>query len=143
MQRRKARAGRSLEHHVEYLLNGAGVPFARQPRIDGKVMPDLLIPGKAAYEDSKFPTSRLMVVGVKRTCKDRWRQILNEGKRIPVKHLLTIQEAISSEQLKEMKEAKVTLVVPKSYHKDYDASVGIKLLSIQQFIDASKAATGT
>jgi hypothetical protein len=141
IQRRKSRAGRSLERHVEYLLEGAGVPFDRQPRIDGKVTPDLLIPGRAAYEDSSFPTSRLLIVGVKRTCKDRWRQILNEGKRIPVKHLLTIQEAISSEQLLEMKDANVTLVVPKAYHKDYDASVDIKLLSIEEFISASKAAT--
>ena len=58
-----------------------------------------------------------------------------------MKHLLTIQEAISSDQLGEMKDANVTLIVPKPYHKDYDASVGIKLLSIEDFISASRAAT--
>jgi type II restriction enzyme len=80
-----------------------------------------------------------MVVGVKRTCKDRWRQVLNEGKRIPVKHLLTIQEAISSDQLAEMKMANVTLIVPKAYHKDYDKTVGTEILSVEEFITASKA----
>ncbi|MCW5548671.1 MAG: hypothetical protein KIT44_06875 [Opitutaceae bacterium] len=141
MNRRKSRAGHSLEHHVEKLLLDEGLPFDRQPRIDGKVRPDLLIPGKAAYEDSKFPVSGLIVVGLKTTCKDRWRQILNEGHRVPEKHLFTLQEAISSDQLHEMKKANVTLVVPKNFHTGYDVTTGIRLLTVDGFLQKVRKVT--
>ena len=141
MNRRKSRAGHSLEHHVERLLRDARLPFDRQPRIDGKIKPDLLIPGKAAYEDPSFPVSRLVVVGLKTTCKDRWRQVLSEGRRVPEKHLLTLQEAISADQLVEMREAKITLVVPKEFHRGYDRQTGIGLLSVQDFIQKLKGMT--
>ncbi len=134
MNRRKSRAGHSFENHVEELLRGDGLPFDRQPRIDGNVKPDLLIPGKAAYENPAFPVSRLVVAGLKTTCKDRWRQILNESKRIPEKHLVTLQEGISANQLLEMREANVTLVVPKPFHKGYDLRTGIRLLSVDDFL---------
>ncbi len=134
MNRRKSRAGHSFENHVEELLKNDGLTFDRQPRIDGNVKPDLLIPGKEAYENPAFPVSRLLVAGLKTTCKDRWRQILSESKRIPEKHLLTLQEGISSNQLLEMREANVTLVVPKPFHKGYDLRTGIRLLSIDDFL---------
>lgn len=139
MNRRKSRAGHSLEHHVEEILRSAEIKFDRQPRVDGKIRPDILIPGKAAYDDPAFPVSRLVVVGLKTTCKDRWRQVLSEGKRVPEKHLLTLQEAISSEQLTEMRDANVTLVVPQPYHKGYDVSTGIRLLTIDQFVTKIKS----
>lgn len=135
MNRRKSRAGHSLEYHVEHLLSSQGVKFDSQPHIDGKIKPDLLIPGKDAYEDCNFPIQKQMVVGIKTTCKDRWRQILNEGRRIPEKHLLTLQEAISTDQLVEMREANVTLVVPKVFHNGYDLETGIRLMSIEGFVD--------
>jgi len=134
MNRRKSRAGHSFENHVEELLRLDGVPFDRQPKIDGNVKPDLLIPGKAAYENPSFPVSRLVVAGLKTTCKDRWRQILNESRRIPEKHLVTLQEGISANQLLEMREANVTLVVPKPFHKNYDLRTGIRLLSVDDFL---------
>jgi type II restriction enzyme len=141
MNRRKSRAGHSLEHHVEELLRAERLPFDRQARIDGKVKPDLLIPGKAAYENPAFPPNHLIVAGLKTTCKDRWRQILNEGKRVKEKHLLTLQEAISSDQLAEMHDANVTLVVPKPFHKGYDTSTGIRLLTVDGFIAKIRALT--
>jgi len=132
--RRKSRAGRSLENHVAYLLDAAAVPYAPRPRIDGKVEPDILIPSKEAYEDPNFPTEHLCVVGVKTTCKDRWRQVLSEGKRIEKKHILTVQPGISSNQLAEMREKNVTLIVPQSLHKEYPKDTGINLLTVEQFI---------
>lgn len=141
MNRRKSRAGHSLEHHVEELLRRENLPFDRQPRIDGKVKPDLLIPGKAAYENPAYPVSRLVVAGLKTTCKDRWRQVLSEGRRVPEKHLLTLQEAISTDQLVEMRNANVTLVVPQPFHKGYDSSTGIQLLSVEGFISKVRVLT--
>ena len=139
LNRRKSRAGHSLEYHVGHLLKSEGVEFESQACIDGKIRPDILIPSKAAYEDQRFPDTSLMVVGLKTTCKDRWRQILSEGKRVKEKHLLTLQEAISANQLKEMKEANVTLIVPQPFHGGYDRKTGIDLLSVSDFINKIKS----
>lgn len=134
MNRRKSRAGRSLENHVAHLLREAGIPFSqRATDVDGE--PDILIPSVEAYNDKKYPIERLCMLGVKTTCKDRWRQVLKEGKRIPVKHLLTLQRGISAKQLLNMQAAKVTLVVPESLHKDYPTVPGVRLLRVAEFID--------
>ena len=50
LNRRKSRAGRSLENHVEFILRKNSIPFDMRPDIDGK--PDIVIPGKAQYDDS-------------------------------------------------------------------------------------------
>lgn len=73
-------------------------------------------------------------LGAKTTCKDRWRQILNEANRIPQKHLLTLQQGISPNQLDEMEEEKVTLVVPEAYHNLYPEQYRDRLWSVQKFI---------
>lgn len=132
MNRRKSRAGRSLENHVEFILRKNSIPFDMRPDIDGK--PDIVIPGKAQYDDSSYPVSKLFIVGVKTTCKDRWRQVLNEAKRIPSKHILTTQAGISTNQLKEMHKSKVSLIVPKPLQKQYPDGSGIKMLSLDGFI---------
>ena len=140
MNRRKSRAGHSLEHHVEHLLGAGGISFDAQPRIDGKVKPDILIPGKAAYEDTTFPLEGLTVLALKTTCKDRWRQILNEARRIPDKHLLTLQPSISRNQLIEMRDARVRLVVPRRLQENYDKTTGIVLLTIEEFLARQRVA---
>jgi type II restriction enzyme len=132
MNRRKARAGRALENHVEYLLNQAHIPHTMRPKIDGK--PDIVIPSVDAYHDPNYPLDKLFIVGVKTTCKDRWRQVLNEGRRVPHKHILTIQQGISANQLQEMHTANVALVVPRSLHSDYPAQHDITLMNVEQFI---------
>lgn len=42
------------------------------------------------------------MLGVKSTCKDRWRQVLSEAKRIDNKHLATLEPGISENQTAEM-----------------------------------------
>jgi hypothetical protein len=75
------------------------------------------------------------MLAVKTTCKDRWRQILNEASRIPRKHLLTLQEGVSEGQYAEMLEAQVVLVVPSPLHDKYPRSVRSQLLTVQDFVD--------
>jgi hypothetical protein len=133
MNRRKVRAGRSLENHVDWVLKRAKIPHEMRPDADGK--PDILIPGLEEYEDREYPVQRLVIVGVKTTCKDRWRQVLNEAKRIPHKHLLTIQQGISSKQLQEMHRANVSLIVPKEIQRHYPKGGEIKMWNVEQFIE--------
>jgi hypothetical protein len=136
MNRRKARAGRSLENHVEFLLKKSGLPHVMRPKIDGR--PDILIPSVRAYDDPKYPRERLVVVGIKTTCKDRWRQVLQEGKRVRNKHIITIQKGISHEQLILMRDSGVTLVVPARIRDEYYKRTPMAILSLEQFIDAAK-----
>ncbi len=137
-QRRVARAGRSLENHVEYILKESGIPHKMRPSIDGE--PDVVIPSEEAYFDSSYPLDRLFVVGIKTTCKDRWRQVLNEGRRQPHKHLLTLQQGISGNQLQEMDAAHLTLIVPEKYHSQYPKKGhSATILKVETFLDTVRA----
>lgn len=132
MNRRKARAGRSLENHVGYILRDRDVPYQARVSVDG--VPDIVIPGKDAYLDRNWPSNKLFAVGIKTTCKDRWRQVLNEAKRVRNKHILTIQRGISATQLAEMRDAGVSLVVPQELHPLYPTVTGMQILSIDGFV---------
>ena len=126
---------------MEYLLTQAGIPFDAQVNIEGK--PDIVIPGKQAYNDPTFPLSKLCVLGVKRTCKDRWRQVTHEARRVPTKHLLTLQESISRDQLDKMRKDRITLVVPCSLRprhplKKSADEVGLPLFDVESFIKSIK-----
>ena len=133
--RRKARSGRSLELQVVELLRREGVNVEHGPVIEGGKRPDFLFPSVRAYEDPSTPAETLSMLAVKTTCKDRWRQILNEASRIPRKHLLTLQEGVSEGQYAEMEEAQVVLVVPGPLHEKYPKSVRAQLLTVQDFVD--------
>jgi hypothetical protein len=74
------------------------------------------------------------MLAAKTTCKDRWRQILNEADRIPVKHLLTLQEGVSDTQFLEMRDAGVQLVVPEPVMGSYPDEVQPHLLSLERFL---------
>lgn len=74
------------------------------------------------------------MLAAKTTCKDRWRQILNEADRISTKHLLTLQEGVSVSQHAEMENAGVQLVVPSPLLPKYPESIRQKLMTFEQFI---------
>ena len=143
LNRRKARAGRSFENHVEHLLTEAGIPHKMRPALGTDGRPDILIPSEEAYLDLSWPENRLFVIGLKTTCKDRWRQVLNEGRRVQAKHILTLQQGITGNQLKEMQEAKIPLVVPKSLHNKYPKDWQSAILDVQGFIATVKQHLGT
>ena len=133
--RRKSRAGRSLELHLEQLFMEYGLRhFATQAVTEGNKKPDFLFPSASAYHDAAFPESRLRMLAVKTTCKDRWRQALSEADRIKGIHLFTLQEGVSVAQFLEMQRAGVTLVVPASLHRKYPEAVRAHLLTLGQFI---------
>lgn len=138
MNRRKARAGRSFENHVEYLLAHAKIPHKMRPSLGTDGKPDIIIPDEKAYFDTAFPKDKLFVIGLKTTCKDRWRQVLNEAPKHKTKHIITLQPGITSTQLEEMHTAGVALVVPESLHKSFPKQRTIALLSVESFIQTVK-----
>jgi len=132
--RRKSRMGQSLENHLEEIFNRHELKYTRNPSIEGGKRPDFLFPGKAEYEDLSFSNSLLDMLGVKSTCKDRWRQILNEASRIKIKHLFTLEQGISSNQTTEMQSSGVVLVVPKPFHRSYRQEQLDSIHSLGSFI---------
>lgn len=139
LQRRKARAGRSLELHTREILLEEGFEqdrsFSHGTESDPGRRPDFLFPSAEAYRNAAFPTSSLRMLATKTTCKDRWRQILNEADRVATKHLLTLQEGVSVNQFREMTDAGVKLVVPKGLHDAYPAAVKAELMTLKAFLE--------
>jgi len=89
--------------------------------------------GSIEYHNFIFPQKDLVCLGAKTTCKDRWRQILNEADRIPVKHLFTLQQGISKNQLNEMYSNNVCLVVPQPYLESFDKSFRDRIMTLETF----------
>lgn len=138
LQRRKSRSGKSLELHLKaiFLEDGLseGKDFSCQAESEPGKRPDFIFPSEAAYKDPSFSPKKLQMLAAKTTCKDRWRQILNEADRIHIKHLLTLQEGVSENQFREMTEAGVRLVVPEGLQDAYPGSVRPHLMTLKNFI---------
>lgn len=137
--RRKSRSGTSLELHLENVFIEEGLnKYGTQCVTEGKKKPDFLFPGCDAYHDSSWPDTKLRMLAVKTTCKDRWRQILNEANRIDSPFLFTLQEGVSENQFEEMRSEGVSLVVPSPLHSKYPESIRNKLFSLGDFIKSTK-----
>lgn len=129
LNRRKSRAGKSLEHHLAEIFNVFKLNYQTQAITEGSKRPDFIFPNESSYHNKDFPSEKLVFLGSKTTCKDRWRQILNEADRIKTKHLFTLQQGISSNQLREMYRYGVCLVIPKQYLNTFPEEFKDKILS--------------
>ena len=136
--RRKSRAGLSLENHIEALLKYHNIMYSHTPITENKSKPDFIFPCIEAYRDMEFPQTYLTMLGAKSTCKDRWRQVLSEADRIEKKHLLTLEAAISENQTSEMIDKKLQLVLPLPIHKTYTESQRMWLYSVKMFLEEVK-----
>lgn len=134
LNRRKSRAGKSLEHHLEEMFKIFGLSYQTQAIIEGNKKPDFLFPNAEAYNNPKFNSEKLFFLASKTTCKDRWRQILNEADRIKTKHLFTLQQGISKNQLEEMKKYGVRLVVPRPYISSFPDEYRSEIFSLDTFL---------
>ena len=131
--RRKSRAGLALENHLEMLFQESGIHYSRGPVTENKSKPDFIFPGEAEYHDTEFDPLRLTMLGVKSSCKDRWRQVLAEADRISEKHLLTLEAAISTSQTEEMKSKQLQLVIPRALHHTYAADQRSWIMDVSSF----------
>lgn len=136
LNRRKSRAGKSLEHHLAALFDGNNLLYKPQATTEGNKKPDFLFPSQEAYHDPGFPVEKLISLAAKTTCKDRWRQIINEADRLRGrdKYLCTLQQGISAAQMDEMAAERVILVVPKPYISTYPKDRQDRIWTISRFI---------
>lgn len=143
LNRRKSRAGKSLENHLASMFRYHNIPFSQGEKTEGNKRPDFIFPNIDMYHEPSFPDGSLIFLGAKTTCKDRWRQILNEADRIELKHLFTLQHGISRNQLTEMEEAGVQLVVPEPYRGYFPDVFRERIINLKQFINLVQSKTGS
>ncbi|MGN7454448.1 type II restriction endonuclease [Paenibacillus pasadenensis] len=136
--RRKSRVGYALENHLEEIFKVHSLTYSRTPVTENKSKPDFLFPHIDNYRDKSFPESRLTMLGVKSTCKDRWRQVLAEAQRIQNKHLFTLEPGISENQTDEMQASNLQLILPKRLHETYKPNQQSWLMDLGSFIQLAK-----
>lgn len=136
LNRRKSRAGKSLEHHLAAIFDGNEIAYKAQATTEGNKKPDFIFPSQEAYHDFSFPTEKLISLAAKTTCKDRWRQVINEANRLrdQNKYLCTLQQGISAAQIDEMEAEQVVLVVPKPYLHHFPKDRQNKIWTIGKFV---------
>lgn len=138
LNRRKSRAGKSLEHHLAEIFTHNDLVYEEQVITEENKKPDFLFPNGKCYHNLTFPGELLTVLGAKTTCKDRWRQVLNEADRVDDKYLFTLQQGISSNQLKEMKDYHLHLVVPRKYLTSFPKEHIDEICDLSTFIGMVK-----
>ncbi|MBQ3362586.1 MAG: restriction endonuclease [Muribaculaceae bacterium] len=134
LNRRKSRAGKSLEHHLACIFSNNELVFEEQAITEDNKKPDFLFPNAECYHNLLFPADDLVVLGAKTTCKDRWRQVLTEADRVDAKYLFTLQQGISKNQLREMHDSHLTLVVPHQYISSFPQDYQSEISDLSGFI---------
>lgn len=136
LNRRKSRMGHALQNHLEAIFNYSGLKYESQVVTEGKQKPDFIFPNGESYHNPDFESELLTFLGAKSSLKDRWGQILKEAARIKTKHLCTLQQTTSRDQLSEMERKKVILVVPEPLAYNYSGCNNV--ITLGAFISREK-----
>lgn len=136
--RRKSRAGSSLEHHLREIFRAHDLRFDEQKITEQNSKPDFLFPGITHYHNEGFNVGLLTMLGAKSSCKERWNQVLAEAERIPHKHLFTLEASISPKQTDKMQEKNLQLVLPEAIHETFLAEQQEWLLNLGDFVGLVK-----
>ena len=64
LNRRKSRAGHSLENHLNKIFIDSKIAFNHQAVTENNNKPDFLFPGKKQYDDSNYPTEKLSLIHI-------------------------------------------------------------------------------
>ncbi|MEN6385599.1 MAG: type II restriction endonuclease [Phycisphaerales bacterium] len=106
-QGRRPRAGKAFEHIIKQLFNILGYPYTPQPIINGQ--PDFLLPSVNHFNKNAMDC---IIFTVKRTLRERWRQIVTEGTRGYLFFLATIDTKIATRDLEQIQNHRIYLVMP-------------------------------
>ena len=132
--RRKSRAGTSLELQLESIFRYEKLKFEAQVVTEQNKKPDFIFPSGKDYHNPAFPSTKLHMLASKTCCKDRWRQVISEADRIEKKHLFTLQQGVSANQLAEMYQHGIILVVPQPIIASFPATYRSKIMNLTGFV---------
>lgn len=136
LQRRKSRAGRSLELQLARVLRDSRVEFDAQVTTERGHRPDFIFPSIAHYRTARPGARDLAMLAAKSTLRDRWRQVLEEADKVPVKHLFTLDQGVSEPQFREMSTRGIVLVVPRPNVARFPRSIQPNLITLSGFIES-------
>lgn len=129
-QGRRPRAGKAFEHIIKNLFNILSYPYTPQPIINGQ--PDFLLP---SVDHFKRNAMDCLIFTVKRSLRERWRQIVTEGTRGYLFFLATIDENIALRDLKEIQNHRIYLVMPEKIRaKSYPEQINV--ISFETFFES-------
>ncbi len=136
INRRKSRVGAGFENHVEQIFKDFKLKYSSQQITEYKSKPDFIFPHISAYHKLSDDVVKkvVSVLGVKYSCKDRWRQVLAEAIKLDTRYLLTVEAGISSYQTDEMDSSGLQLVVPSEIHDSYNKEQRSWIMSVAQFL---------
>ena len=140
---RKARAGKSLEHHLSAIFSSNRLFFEEQVVTEKGKKPDFVFPNGKCYHHFEFPSDKLTVLGAKTTCRDRWNQVASEAARADFKFLFTTQHGMTINQLTGLESMKVGVVVPKKHISDFPKAFQTKIWPLATFIAMVKEQQAT
>lgn len=127
-------AGKAFEKHIELWLFSNDIPYLPQPRLDDRKIPDFVLPSREFYllDESVRKPDDAMLLSAKTTLRERWSQILLEGKGVKTRYLLTLDKSVSSDIISEMKGNEAFLVVTENdkgaHYKNEDNAISFKEL---------------
>ena len=128
-QSRRVRAGSAFEYVIREMFEVLDYPFSSQIVINGK--PDFLLPSSTYYAQNAMDC---VIFTVKRTLRERWRQIVTEGTRGLGFFLATIDEKVGINDLNAMRESRIYLVVPKRLKSEIAIyKTALNVLSFEDF----------
>ncbi|MEA3476041.1 MAG: type II restriction endonuclease [Candidatus Cloacimonadota bacterium] len=107
-QSRKTRAGGSFEKHLRFLFSKINYPYDMQTTLNGRV--DYLFPSEEVFKKNR---TVCLIISVKRTLRERWRQVIGELSSINAGkiYIATQEENIAKAKIHEMKKHNINLVV--------------------------------
>jgi len=107
-QSRKTRAGGSFERHLKFLFSHLNYPYNTQTQLNGRV--DYLFPSEKVFKKSR---TACLIISVKRTLRERWRQVVGELASINAGkiYIVTQEKNISIPKIQEMDKHNINLVV--------------------------------
>lgn len=111
-QTRKSRAGLSFERHIGRLFDDGKILYEEQAVISSR-RPDFVLPSVIKLKSHKRDFIDAMIVSLKTTLRERWKQVSMERFNSTVV-LATVDDRVSSSAIKEMEDNGIQLMVPES-----------------------------
>ena len=137
-QARRSRVGGTFETHMHTALTDGDIPHAPQNIFEGS-RPDFVLPDGRTYADAARRKSLSLILTIKTTLRERWRQVASESTGCPL-YLGTLDESVPLATLDQLGKHGIVLVVPERFKTSEYAEYAnhMSVISYRSFFDGLK-----